>query len=43
MAGTPLPAQTHSLEDVTQSWKQDWQLKSTLKDGSGKLAPKSHL
>ena len=43
VAGTPLPAQTHSLEDMTQTWKQAWQLKSTLKDGSGKLPPKSHL
>lgn len=41
--GTPLPAQTRSLEGVTQTWKQNWQFKSTLKDGSRKLAPISHL
>lgn len=28
---------------MTQTWKQNWQFKSTLKDGSGKLAPTSHL
>lgn len=37
------PAQTRSLKGVTQTWKQNWQFKSTLKDGSGKLAPISHL